>query len=816
MFSHNDTNFVFTPGKLTIAQDGGAGSSGKGKLGAFVTEHANNWQFCCNTFAPQAGHWVKNDDGKEYFYQTLNSCAYQPYYEKMYLGPGAIIELPALFREIEENEIKPPRLGISPVCAILQDQDAAFERGEVDLDGNKLPVRGAGTMVSGSTCHGVGAALARRRLRRPDTKLARDIPELKQYMCDVPGEIMDRLDRGQAGFLEIAQGFQLSYLLPEMHPYCLSGDSRVLMADGTTKKIRDLQHCVGQHVTTRAADGTITTKPIDNWWRKSLGNRKWYNVLTTTSIRSEYDRAWWGAKFTGDHLFNTVVGAKRTTDLKPGDRLYTTDKVLERDGLQIFLGSMLGDGSVCAVKKSPQRASFQISHGSKQSGYCEAKSEIMAAYLKGGVRVLVAGNTAFKPGSEVTRYESAWSRVVREAATFYGCYGRKTPSMEAIVADLDWRGLAIWYQDDGRLKTVKELRRNGRITRSAGHNIELFTNGFTWSECSRLSAALSLKFSLHFSVVRGQKGQPVMMLSRYDHTRWFQNIARYIHPELLYKLPESHRNHAAWDWNDHPEPPLATEEITGIIECHPQSRRRGYDTCFDIEVADTHNFFVSNGRGFINTHNCTSKNCTVAAGLDDMMLPTYYAGNVLINYRTFPIRISSHKYISKERLEIEGIEVGTHLTWDQVQEFDARGLQYEKYEGNSGPGYPDQEETTWDAVTEASGAQDPIIEMTSVTKLPRRVFTFSRQNVKDSIRHNRTHGKTFISINFANYIDAELLYARGIGWRAGVMDPSAINGGHSVDTTKIYDWCRRNIPQEDGILSFIGTGARTDDFILLV
>lgn len=431
MFGTDGTNFVFEPGQLTILLDGGAGSSGKGKLGAFITDHADNWQFCCNGFAPQAGHWVKNDDGKEYFYQTLNSCAYQPYYEKMYLGPGAIIELPALFREIEENKVQPHRLGISPVCGILQDQDAAFERGEVDLDGNKLPTVGDGTMKHGSTCHGVGAALARRRLRRPDVKLARDVSELKQYMCDVPYEIMDRLDRGQAGLLEIAQGYQLSYLLPEMYPFC------------------------------------------------------------------------------------------------------------------------------------------------------------------------------------------------------------------------------------------------------------------------------------------------------------------------------------------------------------------------------------------------TSRNCTVAAGLDDMMLPTCYAGNVLLNYRTFPIRISNYKYISRQKVKVgagDNIEPGAHLTWDQVQEFDKRGLCYEKYEGNSGPGYPDQDETDWDIITKNSGSHVPIMEMTSVTKLPRRIFTFSRLNIEDSIRHNRTSGNVFIAINFANYVDAELLHCRGIGWSASRW---AGERSHSVDTAKIYDWCRRNIPQEGVMLAFIGTGPRTDDFLLI-
>jgi len=436
-FGTRDTNFLFEPGKLTTTLDGSAGSSGKGKLGAFITEHADNWQFCCNGFSPQAGHWVKNDDGKEYFYQTLNSCAYQPYYEKMYLGPGAIIELPALLDEIKKNNVATHRLGISPVCGILQDQDSAFERGEVDLDGNPLPVRGDGTMSKGSTCHGVGAALARRRLRRPDTLLARDIPELAPYLCDVPREIMDRLDHGQAGLLEIAQGYQLSYLLPEFYPFC------------------------------------------------------------------------------------------------------------------------------------------------------------------------------------------------------------------------------------------------------------------------------------------------------------------------------------------------------------------------------------------------TSRNCSVAAGLDDMMLPPCYAGNVLLNYRTFPIRISNYKYICKEDVHIappcdtelgQHFKAGQHLTWGEVQMFNDNGKSYEKYEGNSGPGYPDQVETDWDTITRESGSQDPIMEMTSVTKLPRRVFTISRTNIEDSIRANRANGEVFISVNFANYVDAELLYARGRAWGA-----SAITGnvGHSVDTTKIYDWCRRNVPREKGKLTFLGTGPRTDDFLMV-
>jgi adenylosuccinate synthase len=227
-----NTNFFFEPGKLSFIMDGGAGSSGKGKVGSFVAKHADNWQFCCNTFYPQAGHHVydhHNGVDGHWFYQTLNSCAYlHEKFEKLYIGPGSIIELPALLQEIEDNGIPRSKIGISPVVAVLDDSDSAFERGEVDLDGNRRVDVGEGTMKFGSTCHGVGACRAKKVLRRPNVKLARDIPEITDMLCDVSGEIMSRLDSGQAGLCEIAQGFQLSINLPEFYPYTTSRNCSIM------------------------------------------------------------------------------------------------------------------------------------------------------------------------------------------------------------------------------------------------------------------------------------------------------------------------------------------------------------------------------------------------------------------------------------------------------------------------------------------------------------------------------------------------------------------------------------------------------------
>lgn len=395
------TNKFFDKGKLTIVMDGQFGSSGKGKIASYVAAKADNWQFACNAFSAQAGHWVKLDDGRGYFYQHLNSVAYDvDKFEKLYIGPASAIELPALLREIEENKITPSKLGISPIATIISEADMEFERGTAGFDGAPL-VDNKGTARFGSTCHGVGSATARKVLRRPSVLCAKDVPELKQYICDVSTEIADRLDQGQSGLLELAQGFPLS-LNGRFYPYC------------------------------------------------------------------------------------------------------------------------------------------------------------------------------------------------------------------------------------------------------------------------------------------------------------------------------------------------------------------------------------------------TSRNVTVAQAMSDMFLPTKYAGQVIINLRTLPIRINSKKYIGAD---------GQHLTYAEVQQ----GVPHQVYEGNSGHWYPDQTELTWEEVTRQSGSPTEIMEMTSVTKLPRRIATFSRMNLEEAIRFNDTGAGVHLSLNFANYIDYTLT-----GKRA-----------KEDLTEKFNHWMVESLGDRASQVAFVGTGALTDDTILM-
>lgn len=70
-------------------------------------------------------------------------------------------------------------------------------------------------------------------------------------------------------------------------------------------------------------------------------------------------------------------------------------------------------------------------------------------------------------------------------------------------------------------------------------------------------------------------------------------------------------------------------------------------------------------------------------------------------------------------------------------------------DGYSGPAYPDQREISWDEIGVAP-------ELTTVTKLPRRLFTFSQEQFQHALWHCGGYWKTRIFLNFANYLKHDI------------------------------------------------------------
>lgn len=74
-------------------------------------------------------------------------------------------------------------------------------------------------------------------------------------------------------------------------------------------------------------------------------------------------------------------------------------------------------------------------------------------------------------------------------------------------------------------------------------------------------------------------------------------------------------------------------------------------------------------------------------------------------------------------------------------------------DGSSGPCYPDQVELTWEELGQPA-------ELTTVTKLQRRIFTFSQKQLEEAMFHCGGYWHTRLFLNFCNYLpgDKELAH----------------------------------------------------------
>lgn len=133
-----------------------------------------------------------------------------------------------------------------------------------------------------------------------------------------------------------------------------------------------------------------------------------------------------------------------------------------------------------------------------------------------------------------------------------------------------------------------------------------------------------------------------------------------------------------------------------------------------IQVEGAQGFGLSMYHGYYPY--TTSRDVTVHQMLADCGIPVALGHGLTIvgTARTFPIRVAN-------RFDDKGNQVG----W-------------------SGPVYPDQREITFESIGQE-------VELTTVTKLPRRIFTFSHRQLQEAVRMN---GVDELFLNFVNYLPA--------------------------------------------------------------
>ncbi|UCD45645.1 MAG: adenylosuccinate synthetase [Candidatus Bathyarchaeota archaeon] len=190
----------------TVVVDGFFGDGGKGKIVSYLVV-ADDVSVCARGgVGPNAGHTVV-DNGVT-FKLRMVPCGFVNHDTRLLIGPGVVVNPEVVLKEVEELGIG-ERFGLDPQCAIIEPKHIEADR------------KGHLKEKIGTTGTGTGPCNSDRALRV--VKVAREIPELKEYIADVPAELNDALDAGENVLIEGTQGTYIS-LYHGTYPYVTSND----------------------------------------------------------------------------------------------------------------------------------------------------------------------------------------------------------------------------------------------------------------------------------------------------------------------------------------------------------------------------------------------------------------------------------------------------------------------------------------------------------------------------------------------------------------------------------------------------------------
>jgi adenylosuccinate synthase len=143
---------------VEVIMDGQYGSTGKGLFAGYLASKHNPEVLAC-ALSPNAGHTLILEDGTKLVHRMLPLGIVSDSLHTIVLGPGSLIDLDALWEEIQNAEM----LGLlSESVRICVHQNAAVvtnRHRDAESDGGTAP---------GSTRKGVGAAQIERIRRKPD------------------------------------------------------------------------------------------------------------------------------------------------------------------------------------------------------------------------------------------------------------------------------------------------------------------------------------------------------------------------------------------------------------------------------------------------------------------------------------------------------------------------------------------------------------------------------------------------------------------------------------------------------------------------
>jgi adenylosuccinate synthase len=292
--------------------------------------------FCVRTGSVNAAHTIWYE-GKKFALHMVPAAFINPK-TRLLIAAGANVHVGQFFKEMDLTQVNPKLVGIDQNASIIEQKHS-------DQDKASAINKGIGT-----TGWGVGPAIEE-RVRRT-AKLAKDIPELKSFVCDQIGEVNDGLDAGKSVLLEGTQGFMLSLFLGGDYPYVTgrdTGASAIASEAGVGPTRVDDVIIVYKSFITRVGAGPLPGEIT----KEEAIKRGWFEVAAGTgrdrrSAPFDFELAKKNAKINGatmsavtklDVIYPSCKGARKYGDL-PSEAKEFIKEVEKRTGVPVmFIGT---------------------------------------------------------------------------------------------------------------------------------------------------------------------------------------------------------------------------------------------------------------------------------------------------------------------------------------------------------------------------------------------------------------------------------------------------------------------------------------------
>ncbi len=359
---------------------------------------------------------------------------------------------------------------------------------------------------------------------------------------------------------------------------CLDGYTSIITKDGAKRLSWIVKNQWSGEVLSVDNDGSLVWKKITGWYRSRLAGRPLYKVSFKDGKGSNKGEV--GYIATGDHQVLTQRGWITVEGLQDDDLIATGTPAPGQRGLQVLLGSLLGDGCIGSS------GGFIENHSIEQETYLKLKARVLNGFYPQMRKYLV--KTQNGNSHEAISMGLAKTYYLHELRQEWYANGKKDFPVAALEK-LNNFGLAIWYMDDGywRRKTKGgKLRKHidveialGDVTKETAEKV---INCFA-SQGYKTYAAFRSTWRLFFRYGEG--------------IRFLENIAEFIPNSMRYKLPEELHS-IPFSLEAYKEEAVVTHWKPVTKKLLPPKSDSYLLYCIDVE--DTANFVTPAGV----VHNC--------------------------------------------------------------------------------------------------------------------------------------------------------------------------------------------------------------------